>query len=109
MTFGRTVRASAVPWKRVSELWVHMVDLDLGLTFDDVPAEVAERLIGEALAFSQGACPSVHLTVGDRAWDITGAGPVHNVTGTPGWALAWVTGRGASGVTCDVPDLPAWL
>jgi maleylpyruvate isomerase len=109
MTLGRVVRASAVPWKRVSELWVHMVDLDLGLSFSDVPVEIAERLIGEALAFYGGDGPSVHLTVGDRSWDIAGAGPVHAVTGTPGGALAWVTGRGAAGVTGDVPDLPAWL
>jgi len=109
MTLNRTIRAYDVPWKRVSELWVHMVDLDLGLDFSDVPADVVDRLIGQALAFYRGQGPSVRLTVGERSWALAGEGPVHNVTGTPGGALAWVTGRGASGVTGDVPDLPAWL
>ncbi|MFC0436506.1 maleylpyruvate isomerase family mycothiol-dependent enzyme [Kutzneria buriramensis] len=111
MTGGRLVRAYQVPWKRVSELWVHMVDLAMGVGFDDVPVDVAERLTGEALAYYRllDSRPSVHLTVGGRSWDLAGDGAVHNVTGTPGGALAWVTGRGDSGVSGDVPALPSWL
>ena len=109
MTGGRLVRASQVPWKRVSELWVHLVDLDLGVSFDDVPADVVDRLIGDALGFYGDRGPALRLTVGSRSWDTAGDGPVHNVTGTPGGALAWVTGRSADGVSGDVPALPAWL
>jgi maleylpyruvate isomerase len=109
MTGGRLVRACQVPWKRVSELWVHMVDLDLGVGFEDVPADVVERLIGDALGFYRAGGPAVRLTVGSRSWELVGEGPVHNVSGTPAGALAWVTGRGADGVTGDVPELPAWL
>jgi len=106
---GRSVRACEVPWKRVGELWVHMVDLDLGLDFSDVPADVVDRLISDSLSFFPGPLPALHLTVGNRSWDIPGDGLVHSVSGTPGGALAWVTGRSASGVTGDVPDLPSWL
>jgi len=109
MTHGRVVRAHQVPWKRVSELWLHMVDLDLGLTLDEVPVEVAERLIGDALGYYRDGLPSLHLSVGGHSWNIAGEGPVHNVTGSAGGALAWVTGRGAAGVSGDVPELPAWL
>ena len=109
MIGGRSVRAFQVPWKRVSELWVHMVDLDLGLTFSEVPSDVADRLIGDALAHYRGQGLSLRLEVGDRSWDLSGDGPVHHVTGTSGGALAWVTGRNAAGVTGDVPVLPAWL
>jgi maleylpyruvate isomerase len=34
---------------------------------------------------------------------------VHDVTGSAGGALAWVTGRGDAGVSGDVPTLPSWL
>jgi maleylpyruvate isomerase len=109
MTGGRLVRASQVPWKRVSELWVHMVDLAMGVGFDDVPVEVAERLIGDALGFYRDGLPSLRLSVGGRTWDISGDGPAHDVTGSAGGALAWVTGRGDAGVSGDVPTLPSWL
>jgi maleylpyruvate isomerase len=111
MRGNRAVRAYQVPWKRVSELWIHLVDLDAGVTFDDVPAEVAERIIGDSLAHyrSLPSRPSFRLTVGDRSWDVAGDGDVHNVTGSSGAALAWVTGRSALGLSGDVPTLPAWL
>ncbi|MFI9387173.1 maleylpyruvate isomerase family mycothiol-dependent enzyme [Kutzneria sp. NPDC052558] len=111
MRGNRVVRAHQIPWKRVSELWVHMIDLDMGVDFADVPTELAERLIGEALAHYRTlpSKPAFRLTVGARSWEITGDGPVREVGGTPGGALAWVTGRGSAGVTGDVPDLPAWL
>jgi maleylpyruvate isomerase len=110
-TGKRQLRAYQVPWLRVTEVWVHMVDLDLGVGFDEVPLDVAERIIGSAVSHYRGlpSTPSVRLTVGDRTWDIAGDGPVHNVTGTAAGALAWVIGRGAGGVTGDVPTLPAWL
>ena len=108
---NRTVRAHQVPWKRVSELWIHLVDLAAGVSFDDVPPDVAERIIGDSLAHyrSLPARPSFRLTVGSRTWDVAGDGDVHDVTASTGGALAWVTGRGAAGIPGDVPVLPAWL
>ena len=110
-TGKRQLRAYQVPWLRLTEVWLHMVDLDAGVTFADVPTDVAEHLIGIALIHYRTlpSRPSVHLTVGARTWDLAGDGPVHEVTGTAGGALAWVTGRGASGVSGDVPELPSWL
>lgn len=111
MTGGRPVRAYQVPWKRVSELWVHMVDLAAGVSFSDVPVDLAERIIGDALVFYRAlpSRPAFTLTVGARSWDVAGDGDVHHVSASPAGALAWVTGRDPSGVTGDVPTLPAWL
>jgi maleylpyruvate isomerase len=108
---NRPVRAYQVPWKRVSELWIHLVDLAAGVSFDDVPPEVAERIIGDSLAHYRTlpSRPSFRLTVGARSWDVAGDGDVHNVTASTGGALSWVTGRGAAGIAGEVPALPAWL
>ena len=92
---GRDVPASETPWMRSRELMVHAVDLDTGVTLDDLPADFLEALVADVLA--------------KRGADLDVTGPL------PGRA-AYLTGR-ADGATAGVlaldgaaaPELPPWL
>jgi maleylpyruvate isomerase len=118
---GRTqgpIPAANIPGMRLIEVWVHLVDLDLGLTFADIPPDHLEPLTTEVVSahLDQPEGPTVRLTVelpGDRTrtWNLTGAGddPTYEVTGPAADVIAWLTGRDdGSGLRGDVPDLPAW-
>ena len=113
---GRTVPASEVPWMRCREAWVHVVDLDAGVTFADVPEDVQVALLGDVFETweRRGQLPDIVVSAGERHWGrgaLAVAGPLSCVT-------AWVTGRSAgnghdvvSGLSADgpLPALPAWL
>ncbi|MFE7277358.1 maleylpyruvate isomerase family mycothiol-dependent enzyme [Streptomyces sp. NPDC057623] len=76
---GRTVPATEILWLRTREVFVHAIDLDAGVGFDDLPADLLRALIDD--------------TLGRR----TAAGHAP--------ALArWLTGR-----TSRAPDLGPWL
>ncbi|HVQ96706.1 MAG TPA: maleylpyruvate isomerase family mycothiol-dependent enzyme [Mycobacteriales bacterium] len=76
---GRTVAATEIPWMRAREVAVHAVDLDAGVGFADLPAELTAALLVDV--------------IGKRA--AAGEGP----------ALAgWLTGR-----TAEAPRLGPWL
>lgn len=76
---GRTVPATEIAWLRTREVWVHTVDLDVGFSFRDVPADVRARLAGEAATAYAGG------EVGPQL-------------------VAWLTGRAET-----PPRLDAWL
>jgi maleylpyruvate isomerase len=92
---GRTVPATETPWMRSRELMVHAVDLDAGVTFDDLPSAFLEALVEDVL---------------------TKRGREVAVTGSPAGRAAYLTGR-ADGETSGVrtpagdpaPELPPWL
>jgi maleylpyruvate isomerase len=92
---GRDVPASETPWMRARELFVHAVDLDLGVTFDDLPDDFLKALVFDVLAKR---------------------GTESDVTGPLAGRAAYLTGR-ADGVTAQVlrpdggaaPELPPWL
>ncbi|AHH99855.1 putative mycothiol-dependent maleylpyruvate isomerase [Kutzneria albida DSM 43870] len=114
---GRAIPAHHVPWLRVQELWVHMVDLDLGIDFAQFPADVVERLIHLVLPHYAGRTdmPALRLEVQiatgrQVVWEVAGSGESHVVRGSGTTMLAWLTGRGGAGeLAGDVPELPAWL
>jgi maleylpyruvate isomerase len=96
--------AAEIPWRRAQELAFHLVDLDLGLTFDDI-ADIAGAANTVAFLdllvarFSQNpdiARYALHVRVGDgstHTWTF-GTGPKpHELTLAPGAALAWLSGR----------------
>jgi maleylpyruvate isomerase len=91
---GRTVPATETPWMRSREVLIHVVDLDAGLTFADLPADFLAALRADITA-KRGAdnVPDVR----GRAADIT----------------AYLAGRPYSGVTtpdgAPPPELPPWL
>ncbi len=107
---GRVVPASAVPWMRCREVWVHAVDLDAGVDFADIPDDVLAAMVDDVTRMwkRRGQAPGVRFTSGTRAW---GAGPVTVTGGLPHLA-AWVTGRSSGAALIadgPTPPLPAWL
>lgn len=76
---GRTVPATEIPWMRAREVCVHAVDLDVGVTFADLPPAFTAALVAEVAA--------------------------RRATGDEGPALAaWLTGR-----STEAPVLGRWL
>jgi maleylpyruvate isomerase len=107
---GRTVPASQVPWMRCREAWVHAVDLDAGVGFGDIPADVQAALVDDVFRMwdARDQVPDVAVFAGDREWgtgSLAVAGPLPAVT-------AWLTGRSAGAdLQADgpLPTLAAWL
>jgi maleylpyruvate isomerase len=106
---GVAVRASAVPWMRAKEVWVHGVDLRAGLTFADLPVEFAVALVDDVLDLfaDRGQAPEVTIvaTDVDRTW----ANGDKRIRGPVAAIAAWLTRSDASGMGNDVPPPPAWL
>ncbi|WP_433263187.1 maleylpyruvate isomerase family mycothiol-dependent enzyme [Actinosynnema sp. CS-041913] len=109
--------AHRIPWLRLREVWVHLVDLDSGVDFDDIPAHLVEDFVDEAVGrFADRAdVPAVRLDVTlpdgrHRGWELTAAGDPVTVGGPAAAVLGWLTGR-RSGARLDgpVPTLPRWL
>ncbi|SEO45769.1 maleylpyruvate isomerase family mycothiol-dependent enzyme [Trujillonella endophytica] len=107
---GRAIEAGDVIWMRAQEAWVHAVDLDAGVGFDDVPAEVLVAIVDRVFAGWEraGTDPGVTLFAGNREW---GAGGVA-VSGSVPAVAGWVLGRSAGeGLRSDgpLPELPPWM
>lgn len=83
---GRTVPAREIPWLRAREVWVHLVDLDLGVGFGDMPDDFLRALRTDVLA-KRGSVPAVKASLPNE--------------------MAWLTGRPHS--IPDAPKLDAWL
>ncbi len=113
-----SIPAANVPYMRLHEVWVHLVDLDLGFGFADIPQPHLEHMLGESVSrqIQRPDGPTVRLKVElpdgrERVWDLLGGrdGRVHEVTGSAAEAIAWLTGReNGDGLVGDVPRLPAW-
>ena len=89
---------------------IDAVDLDAGVGFDDVPADVAAALVDDVFRMwdLRGQLPDVVLFAADREW---GSGSL-GVAGPLPAALAWVSGRSAGeGLQADgpLPRLSPWL
>lgn len=130
---GRDLNAQEVPWLRLIEVLVHMVDLDRGVGFDQAVALAGEQ-IGTVFDYvlrgysGRTDVPATRLEVmlpsGEaRSWTFgaegLGAdglggeglgGAVRSVSGSASVALAWLTGRSAGeNLVGEVPALPAWM
>jgi maleylpyruvate isomerase len=117
---GRQITACEVPWLRWQETSVHLVDLDYGVGFGDLPEIHQERLLEwvvEEFAERQDVPPvrlRVHLADGrQRDWELAGSmlgSDSPDVGGPVTTVLAWLTGRSdGSGLAGDVPNLPDWI
>jgi maleylpyruvate isomerase len=118
---GRLIPASGVAWLRTREVWIHGVDLNAGMTFDDVPRDVCVALLDDiAAAFAtRPNVPPVELQAEDaaeRTWTLGSGdkgGPAV-VTGDIASLTAYLTGRPAprplhTAGGEPAPALPAWL
>ncbi|MEU8362588.1 maleylpyruvate isomerase N-terminal domain-containing protein [Nonomuraea sp. NPDC048882] len=77
---GRTVPATEVPWLRAREVYVHTVDLGLGVAFADLPPAYLEALCADVAA-QRGGVPPVEGPLAERAAWLTGR--PHRLTGAP--------------------------
>jgi maleylpyruvate isomerase len=114
---GKPLPAARVPWLRVREVWVHLVDLDAGTDFDAIPAEIVEELLDDAVRQYIGRDDVPALTLHAelpnglrRTWVLEGFGEDAEVTGDSVALLAWLTGRGSgAGLSGTPPRLPPWI
>ncbi len=110
---GVTDLASNVPFRRLVEIELHHVDLNVGYELEDLPAEFTGREI-DFLADRWSGRPEVPPTalVADdgRTWRTGSAGdPAVTVSGPAASLLAWLAGRGDKGasLTTSGGPLPA--
>ncbi|MFD4643569.1 maleylpyruvate isomerase family mycothiol-dependent enzyme [Lentzea sp. NPDC058436] len=112
---GQTILASAVPFLRLREIWIHLIDLDAGVGFGDLPADFAEEFLDDAVKQFEGRVDpfgiEVTLPGGDqRSWVVSGPASRSSVSGSAGAVLGWLTGRtDGSELRGELPDLPDWI
>jgi len=96
---------------RLNEVEVHHVDLGLGYSFDDVPAELREVLLTYVTTRWPDDVPVV-LRSSDSEWSSPDRpGDARIVTGGNAALLSWVLGRDdGSTLSADggLPDVPKW-
>ena len=112
--------ATLLPWQRVREVWVHLVDLDGDEGFSAIPHDVAGALLDEAAERSilRGVAPALALVdEGGTWWELGDGLAAVTLTGSRPALLAWLTGRGAGeglavtdadGTTAALPAPPLW-
>ena len=119
---GRTIPASETVWMRTREIWVHGVDLNNGGSFDDIPVDVLERILGDITSAwkARGDDKGLRLEVsgaqvsscGDLDANDADATDAEVVSGSLAGVTAWACGRGSDGVTSskqDNPVAPRWI
>ena len=93
---GDPFPASDLPWVRSREAWVHLVDLDGGVGFDDVPADVLTGLLDEAVSRAPGRELAEGVALVDvgtgRRWQL-GPDPAAEVEASLPALVGWMTGR----------------
>ena len=113
---GREIPAVEVPWLRAREVWIHLVDLDVGVGMDTLPPDFAWALVrdvagwmsgrlGEGVGAELTAQAFGAVTIGTPASGVTVSGPPYALA-------AWLTGRGGAEelhVTGQLPVIPRWL
>lgn len=108
---GAPVTGAVVARMRLSELTIHLADLDRGYELDRVLGllgPLTEDVVQHAITAREAHLPALRLVAGGFEWT-TGAAPGPPVTGTSGRLLAWLSGRSdGTGLDGDVPRIPAW-
>lgn len=114
----RALPGHEIPWLRLQEVWIHLVDLDIGVEFADMPSTLSEELLAKVTWTLDGRpdVPALAVTVdlpaGDRRWLVNGDDPdgMSAVRGDAADMLAWLTGRSdAARISGAPPELPPWL
>lgn len=116
---GKAIPAHHIPFLRLSELAVHVVDLDCGVGFHDVVTRLGERAVNllertvEAYHHRPDV-PPVRIAVTlpgerERTWQL-GTGDPAEVAGHAADVVGWLTGRtDGSALRGETPRLPPWL
>jgi maleylpyruvate isomerase len=110
-----SVPASWVPWARVRELWLHLVDLDAGAEIDQIPEDIATALVGDVADWMDTRVSTrIELQISGRepiTFGPEGSIPL-SVAGPTQQLAGWLTGRchGELLIAPDgVPELPRWI
>lgn len=105
---GEPIPAGDVPWMRARECWLHALDLNIGMSALDFPAEVSERILDDVVRTWEDRGDTAHflLEFTDRtdaagapltrlvaSGDPTTSEPVR-VTGRTGAIASYLAGRG---------------
>jgi maleylpyruvate isomerase len=112
---GRQIAADEVPWLRVREAWLHLVDLDAGFDIDILPDAMGWSLTADVAGWMTSRVEAtVDLQVDGYGTIRLGPGVAAGsvITGSPQRMAGWLTGRtGTSGLSAagGFPDLPRWL
>lgn len=116
---GRDIPTSEAVWIRIRELWIHAVDLNVGISFSQFPEELVEALLDDVVPSlaSRDNVPGLELVATDasRSWKIDGSGDCTRVEGRRADLLAWLVGRSDGTalsfgpLSARAPILPAWL
>ncbi len=113
---GNPLPARGVPELRAREVWIHLVDLDAGITFADLPRDLVTATLAMAADGMSGrdGFPPLHLTPTDlgpeRRLGDPAAEPAR-VSGPAADLLGWLIGRtaGAALQGDPRPSLPRWI
>ncbi|MFJ5614421.1 maleylpyruvate isomerase family mycothiol-dependent enzyme [Streptomyces sp. NPDC093221] len=108
---GRVIAAAEVPWRRLGEVWLHLVDLGIGPTTADLPADFAARelaSLADGLTGHEGiAAVRLEDAESGASWTIGAAAePDLTVSAATRPLLAWVSGRGPYEGLTVIPDGP---
>ncbi|WP_189159668.1 maleylpyruvate isomerase family mycothiol-dependent enzyme [Lentzea pudingi] len=112
---GQTIPASAVPLFRLREIWIHLIDLNAGVGFGDLPADFVEEFLDDAVEQFEGRVDPFGIEVtlpdgGQRTWALNGPAGRSSVSGSASAVLGWLTGRtDGSDLRGELPDLPDWI
>ncbi|MFD3543480.1 maleylpyruvate isomerase family mycothiol-dependent enzyme [Streptomyces sp. NPDC058662] len=107
---GVTDLAANIPFRRLVEVELHHVDLDIGYELTDLPDGFTGREI-DFLADRWSGRPEVPPTAlaatdGSRRRTGSAGDPVVTVSGTPAGLLAWLAGRGDKGASLTTAGGP---
>lgn len=113
---GGPLSARDLPALRTREVWVHLVDLDYGIAFTDLPASLVGAVLDEVVRAisSRDGMPALLLTADDYGTQYRLGGPTDAPTRISGAAadlLGWLSGRdrGDALSGADRPPLPRWI
>ncbi|MDX3458847.1 maleylpyruvate isomerase family mycothiol-dependent enzyme [Streptomyces sp. ME02-8801-2C] len=116
---GRAIPASEVAWLRAREVWIHLVDLRVGIGMDALPPDFARTLVRDVAGWMSARVEpgtGAELATEGHGTVVLGTPvPGATVTGPPHALASWLTGRGGTQelrelrVTGELPDIPRWL
>lgn len=99
-------------WLRAREVWIHLVDLRVGVNADVLPPDFAWALVRDVAGWMTPRIGAgAELVADGHGTVVLGApDPGATVTGPPYALAAWLTGRGGTEEPRgELPKLPSWI
>ncbi|OIQ75151.1 mycothiol-dependent maleylpyruvate isomerase [mine drainage metagenome] len=111
---GPSQPVSRIPWMRLREVEIHLVDLDLAPTFADTPIEYLTSLLAEVIPNFDASLAGLTLNCSEGSAFKIGDGD-QVINGSTGDITAWLLGRANSDELArlssdqEIPTPPKWL